>query len=116
MPSIKTYLSLFRKKVCTLPDGPSQSPDLNPIENIWVILKKNVSRQNASKKEKLWYKLWMNGWLMPTCGLCNYPFENNGYCGHDEANKVIDVLQVHLDNFVNTFFESRIQLWPFPSS
>jgi len=45
-----------------------------------------------------------NFWLVPTCGLCNNPSENNGYCGQHEAKKVIDVLQVHLDNFVNSFF------------
>ena len=46
--------------------------------------------------------------LRPTCELCNYPPENNGYCGQDEAKKVIDVPQVYIDHFVNSFFEGRM--------
>ena len=33
----------------------SLCPDLNPIENLWAILKKNVSRRNASNKEDIWH-------------------------------------------------------------
>jgi len=44
---------------------------------------------------------------MPTCELFNYPPENNGYSGQNEAKKEIDVLQLQLDNFVNSFFEAE---------
>ena len=33
---------------------PSQSPDLNPIENLWCDLKKKLSKQTFSNKEQLW--------------------------------------------------------------
>jgi len=53
--SRQTKAYLDRKKVCVLSDWPSQSPDLNPIENLWATLKKNVSRRHASNKEELWH-------------------------------------------------------------
>ena len=56
--SKQTQAFLDRKKVCVLSDWPSQSLDLNPIENMWAILKKNVSRRNASNKEDLWHVEW----------------------------------------------------------
>jgi len=52
--SKKTSAYLHRKKVCVLCDWPSQSPDLNPIENLWAILKRNISRCNPVNKEDLW--------------------------------------------------------------
>ena len=45
---------------------------------------------------------------VPTCALCNYPPENNDYYGQNEAKKVINVVQVYLDHFVNSFFDSRM--------
>lgn len=33
---------------------PSQSPDLNPIENLWNELKIEVSKRHVSKKADLW--------------------------------------------------------------
>jgi len=33
---------------------PGQSPDLNPIENIWAIISRALARKTFSNKEKLW--------------------------------------------------------------
>lgn len=34
-------------------DWPPQSPDLNPIEHLWYILKKNIRRHSISNKQSL---------------------------------------------------------------
>ena len=59
--SKKTLTYLHRKKVCLLCDWPPQSPDLNPLENLWRILKRNVSIGNPANKEDIW-NLIMDEW------------------------------------------------------
>lgn len=34
-------------------DWPSHSPDLNPIENLWALLKRNVVQKNPESIEEL---------------------------------------------------------------
>ena len=44
-------------------DWPSNSPDLNPIENLWGIVKRNVEKrmpQNIRNLERLMSEEWQN--------------------------------------------------------
>jgi transposase len=45
--------SFFSDNGITVLDWPANSPDLNPIENIWSILKKKVERRVVNSKEAL---------------------------------------------------------------
>lgn len=46
-------LAFFRSSRIKLLDWPAQSPDLNPIENLWSILDQNVDKGDVTSKEKL---------------------------------------------------------------
>ena len=40
--------------ICVLSDCPAQSPDLNIIENLWSMWKKNVRKLTISNVDELW--------------------------------------------------------------
>jgi len=50
--STVTYLE--GRKICLLIDWPPQSPDLNPIENLWAVLKKKVAKHVPTSSDELW--------------------------------------------------------------
>ena len=51
---VKTFLS---KGDVTVMEWPTQSPDMNPIENVWKLLNKRPKEKNPRNVEELWTRL-----------------------------------------------------------
>lgn len=60
---------LHSKKVKTM-EWPSMSPDLNPIEHLWGILKRKVEERNPSSKEQL-KKIISDEWKKISPDVCS---------------------------------------------
>lgn len=55
--SSKLVKNYFKGNKIEVMSWPSQSPDLNPIENLWSVLKKSLSTQVFKSKDDLWEKV-----------------------------------------------------------
>ena len=53
----KVVMSSFSEQDFEIMDWPPQSPDLNPIENLWKTLGVKVMERNPTNTEDLWVKL-----------------------------------------------------------
>jgi transposase len=59
------------EKIPFIDDWPGQSPDLNPIENLWSILNKRLEKRKCKTQEEL-FKCIEDGWnSIPTEILTN---------------------------------------------
>lgn len=50
--SAKSMAFLKKKNICTM-NSPPQSPDLNPIENLWTMVKIEIAKYSPSSKKEL---------------------------------------------------------------
>ena len=51
---VKTFLS---EEDVTVMEWPAQSPDMNPIENVWKLLNERAKEKNPRNLEELWINL-----------------------------------------------------------
>lgn len=50
----KKVKAFFTEEQLTVMDWPAQSPDLNPIENVWKIIGERAQRKNPKNQDELW--------------------------------------------------------------
>ena len=65
----KSVMSYLQQQEFEIMDWPAQSPDLNPIENLWKTLGEKVMAQNPANTDDLWVKL-QNEWTKISVGEC----------------------------------------------
>ena len=66
----KIVINFLKSKKNRVLNWPGNSPDLNPIENLWVVLKKNASEQQPSSLlkhlENVIKTVWTRGIILNT--------------------------------------------------
>ena len=79
---VKTFLA---DKEISVMDWPPQSPDLNPIENLWKIIGEKSMRQNPKNQEELWISL-KNEWDNISPSFCKKLIDSCGKRCQDVIN------------------------------
>ena len=96
---------LDKKMICLLSDWPLQSPDINIIEKMWAILKKNVGKQCPRNSEDLWTTVQKDLFVFMYSSLIAFHFRTKSgnwfsplYVTSDQGNDVIfsDECQIKL--------------------
>jgi hypothetical protein len=70
---LKQHSSGFKRKHLNFLEWPSQSPDLNPIENLWYDFKIAVHQRNPSNKDLEQY--YLEEWANIPVARCAKPIE-----------------------------------------
>ena len=65
----------FQRNRVTVLEWPPQSPDLNPIEHLWSLLKKKIAQRKPKSKSELISKI-KEEWEKITPDICNTLIQN----------------------------------------
>jgi len=64
--SKSTMTFIENSNICLISDWPAQSPDINIIENLWSILKRNITRCRMNTIDDLWEECQRQWMAIPT--------------------------------------------------
>ena len=75
----KSVKMWFNAKKINVLERPAQSPDLNPIKNLWEEVDKNINRSTATNLDRLWIEI-KAAWDAITPERCQKLISSMGCC------------------------------------